>query len=64
MSLSELAVDRPTLGSLLDSIRPDDRGLAPAALLGDLNAVAADLSQLNEALEIAKVPYAVERRKR
>lgn len=62
--LADLALARPELGSLLDSIAPEDRGVALAALLGDLNAGAADLTLLNKALADADVPLAVERRKR
>ncbi len=64
LALNDLVASKPDLGNLLDSIAPEDRGLALGALLGDLNANAADLSLLNKALAEADVPLAVERRKR
>jgi hypothetical protein len=63
LSVADLESVRPELGTIIDAIEPQNRGLVLASLLGDLNAASADLGALNQALAAANVPLAVERRR-
>jgi hypothetical protein len=63
LSVADLETVRPDLGTIIDAIEPENRGLVLASLLGDLNAASADLEALNRALAAANVPLAVERRR-
>jgi hypothetical protein len=63
LSVADLDTVRPELGTIIDAIEPQNRGLVLASLLGDLNAASADLGALNQALAAANVPLSVERRR-